>query len=437
MALERGARPDPAPAGVSALTPQGLVALQRSIGNAAVTRMLQARSSPGAGVLGGRPQAGDDVQRSAVHGVLGTAGHPLASGLRQEMEARLGADFSDVRVHADSGARRSAEQIGARAYTSGSHVVLGPEGGDKHTLAHELTHVLQQRHAAVAGTDHGDGLRLSDPTDRFEVAAEANARRVMSGATPARDVGPRHDEGGTSGSARPVAQLRRVDAVTGMIVSQNDHYAIRQNDGSLWALQGQAVHPALRLTHVSQDLFNNGAQYDQYQLNRVIVNDCLHTAEEIMNNAVGELRTQAGLHSTIAQNGAGPADFGAGYAPNIALAQNYPGPRNARATPAVGEAYLSIATTPPADFALSPYHAAAVVAVDGNDHVTLEAWAGPGTSAGAAASMYTVGGARSFHRHWAARYFPRGSGQLTVVLSPGNAGNLIALARPRPRNPNV
>ncbi|MFD4320757.1 DUF4157 domain-containing protein [Streptomyces sp. NPDC058548] len=120
------------------------------------------------------------VQRSAVHDVLNGGGRPLDEPVREEMEARLGADFSDVRIHDDSEARASAAEVGARAYTSGSHVVIGDGGGDKHTLAHELTHVIQQRQGPVAGTDNGSGLKVSDPSDRFEQAAEANATRVMS-----------------------------------------------------------------------------------------------------------------------------------------------------------------------------------------------------------------------------------------------------------------
>ncbi|BFO14740.1 hypothetical protein SHKM778_11280 [Streptomyces sp. KM77-8] len=55
-----------------------------------------------------------------------------------------------------------------------------------HTLAHELTHVVQQRQGPVAGTDHGNGLLLSDPADRFEREAETNAHRVMAGPAPVR-----------------------------------------------------------------------------------------------------------------------------------------------------------------------------------------------------------------------------------------------------------
>ncbi|MER7955853.1 DUF4157 domain-containing protein [Streptomyces sp. NPDC096030] len=158
--------------GASAPAPDTLAALQRTVGNAAVTRM---------------------VQRSSVHQVIGSRGQPLEPTLRGEMEARLGADFSDVRIHSDQAAQRSAADVGARAYTSGNHVVVGRGGGDKHTLAHELTHVIQQRKGPVAGTETGDGLKVSDPSDRFEREAEANAVRAMSGPEPAHDAHDAHD----------------------------------------------------------------------------------------------------------------------------------------------------------------------------------------------------------------------------------------------------
>ncbi|MFD7323275.1 DUF4157 domain-containing protein [Streptomyces sp. NPDC059875] len=124
------------------------------------------------------------VQRSAVHDVLRAPGRPLDDATRTDMESRLGSDFSDVRIHTDGAAKASAAEVGARAYTSGSHVVVGEGGADKLTLAHELTHVIQQRQGPVAGADNGAGLRVSDPADRFEREAEANARRVMSSPAP-------------------------------------------------------------------------------------------------------------------------------------------------------------------------------------------------------------------------------------------------------------
>ncbi|WP_344874886.1 eCIS core domain-containing protein [Allokutzneria multivorans] len=88
-----------------------------------------------------------------VHDVLRTPGLPLEDTARQVMEARLGKDFSQVRVHTDQQAADSAGAVGANAYTVGDHIAFAPgqyrpgsAAGDR-LLAHELTHVVQHRGA--------------------------------------------------------------------------------------------------------------------------------------------------------------------------------------------------------------------------------------------------------------------------------------------------
>jgi hypothetical protein len=54
-----------------------------------------------------------------------------------------------------------------------------------HTLAHELTHVQQQRRGPVSGTDTGTGVAVSDPSDPFEQEAEAAAQAVSGCGTGA------------------------------------------------------------------------------------------------------------------------------------------------------------------------------------------------------------------------------------------------------------
>ncbi|MFJ6380796.1 DUF4157 domain-containing protein [Kitasatospora sp. NPDC092039] len=202
----------------------GLLALQGTVGNAAVVQMLrraghgldeeQHRHGDGCGHEGFdgpavQRAAAPAVQRSSVHDVLRGPGRPLDQATRADMESRLGADFSDVRVHTGGAAKASAAEVGARAYTSGNHVVIGEGGGDAHTLAHELTHVIQQRQGPVSGTDNGAGLKVSDPSDRFEREAEANARAVMSRPAPraASDVQRSAGPGtGTAGAAEAPVQ---------------------------------------------------------------------------------------------------------------------------------------------------------------------------------------------------------------------------------------
>lgn len=64
--------------------------------------------------------------------------------------SRMGYDFSNVRLHTDSAAARSAQSINALAYTTGNDIVFN-EGQynpatdtGKRLLGHELTHVVQQ-----------------------------------------------------------------------------------------------------------------------------------------------------------------------------------------------------------------------------------------------------------------------------------------------------
>lgn len=206
-------------AGIGGMSPQTALALQRSIGNAAVSRLIEdSRHQHGAGCGHGQSTAdapAPPVQRSAVHDVLRSAGSPLDDSTRGDMESRLGADFSDVRVHDDGAARASAAEVGARAYTSGNHIVIGDGGGDRHTLAHELTHVIQQRQGPVAGTDNGSGLNVSDPSDRFEREAEANARRALSGSAPPAQRSVQRMTEETSSSSTPARpSLQRMEEET-------------------------------------------------------------------------------------------------------------------------------------------------------------------------------------------------------------------------------
>jgi hypothetical protein len=107
------------------------------------------------------------------------------------MESRLGHDFGDVRVHTDSRAHESAQAVGAHAYTVGRDVVFQRDRYDpssdqgRTTLAHELTHVVQQRSGAVDGTPAPGGIRVSDPSDRFEREAVSTAERAMVTPVPA------------------------------------------------------------------------------------------------------------------------------------------------------------------------------------------------------------------------------------------------------------
>ena len=143
--------------------------------------------------------ADEEESASPVHDVVGSGGgSPLDAGTRGTMEAAFGADFGGVRVHTDDRASRSAEAVGANAYTVGSDMVFrggqfnpGTPTGQR-TIAHELAHVVQQSQGPVDGTDAPGGVRLSSPSDRFEQAAESTADQVMNSVQ--RETAPEEEE---------------------------------------------------------------------------------------------------------------------------------------------------------------------------------------------------------------------------------------------------
>lgn len=82
-------------------------------------------------------------------------GQPLPASELSFFAARFGRDFGNVRIHADAQAAESAEAVNAQAFTTGQHVVFGPDKYAPGTtlgrklMAHELTHVVQQHPSSL------------------------------------------------------------------------------------------------------------------------------------------------------------------------------------------------------------------------------------------------------------------------------------------------
>ncbi|HET9626571.1 MAG TPA: DUF4157 domain-containing protein [Kofleriaceae bacterium] len=83
-------------------------------------------------------------------------------------------DVSGIQAHTGADAAASAREIGAQAYATGDHVVLG-EGRDLHTVAHEAAHVVQQR----GGVQLKGGV--GEAEDAHEHHADAVADAVVQG----------------------------------------------------------------------------------------------------------------------------------------------------------------------------------------------------------------------------------------------------------------
>ncbi|HEX7243199.1 MAG TPA: DUF4157 domain-containing protein, partial [Longimicrobiaceae bacterium] len=226
--VREGAGPVPAgfpavaAAGGAAGLPRGpgavstLVRMQRTMGNAAVQRLLVQRAGA-VGAAGG--PVPEEVERGISAARGGGAG--LGAAVRADMEAAFGSDFSGVRVHADARADALSRSLSARAFTTGSDVFFragefspGSLGG-RRLLAHELTHVLQQPASPARRA-----LEVGPADDAFEREADRAADAVASGAPVATSTGaagvqrfeaPVHESLDRSGTATNSGQAGRLE----------------------------------------------------------------------------------------------------------------------------------------------------------------------------------------------------------------------------------
>lgn len=167
---DRAEEPKREPAPAHALTK-----LAANAGNAAFARFAE----PGSGLLpGGRVHP--DVE-SAIAAARG-GGRALDAPVRERVGEALGDPLADVRVHADERADTLARSVSARAFTTGTDLFFArgeyrPQtaSGDA-LLAHELTHVVQQRGSPATGP-----LTVTDSRGALEAEAETMSRELTDG----------------------------------------------------------------------------------------------------------------------------------------------------------------------------------------------------------------------------------------------------------------
>jgi len=133
------------------------------------------------------------AEKTVQKGVRGS-GRPLAAETRERFESKMGADFSDVRVHTDPVADFAARSINAEAFTIGSNIAFtkGSYNPDSLTggelLAQELTHVLQQsddvsrsdqpvRRQSTGGADSEDRQPLKR---KVEIKVDPKPKKVIN-----------------------------------------------------------------------------------------------------------------------------------------------------------------------------------------------------------------------------------------------------------------
>jgi Domain of unknown function (DUF4157) len=153
-----------------------------------------------------------------VYEVLRSPGQPLDVATRAFLEPRLGYDFSHVRVHTDAKAAESARAVNALAYTVGNNLVFGLGQyvpgikTGKRLIAHELTHVVQQRGRQNVGLssveiqphEHASEKAAVSATDRVD--EQGPAIQVVD-----HPVQLMRQPGGTPGALKSVGNVVSYD----------------------------------------------------------------------------------------------------------------------------------------------------------------------------------------------------------------------------------
>ncbi len=187
---------------------------------------------PGGGSGGGG--AGDLVR------LPGSAGTTLPGPVRSDMEGRLGAHLGSVRVHTGPAAAAAADSLHAEAFTYTRDVFFGRGNYSPETprgralLAHELTHVVQQRAVPLAkrtpgrhgpghapapghGGTHGGALEADAEAFEAHVLGETlgRPRRVSIGAFRTEVV-----SGARDGRPVPVVESARLERLVSQAMRQ-------------------------------------------------------------------------------------------------------------------------------------------------------------------------------------------------------------------------
>ncbi len=169
--------------------------LRRQAAEAAEGVALPAASMSEAGMVQAQAEVGREggalsPELSGRIGAKRGGGQPLEATVRRGLEGVFGVDFAPVRIHADPEADALNRGVAAIAFTVGSDIFFRAgfyqphSAAGQHLLAHELTHVVQQRSGSLGtgggGNAGGGTLTVGAADDRHEGEAEATAQRVVA-----------------------------------------------------------------------------------------------------------------------------------------------------------------------------------------------------------------------------------------------------------------
>lgn len=191
-------------------------------------------SAPATSASLATPLAADGSAGAAPHDdpfALHLLGAPQPVPHRAQMEQLFGQDFSTVQSHVAAADALARTGTGAVAAARGETVLFSAPSPTPEQVAHELTHVVQQRQAGsrALAADRG----VSQPGDPAEVEAEQVAAHVAAHGVRATPVTVR---------VAPTAAVH-FDRASGIRVPRPDAPRVRDSDGETLVEYDRAERP--------------------------------------------------------------------------------------------------------------------------------------------------------------------------------------------------
>ena len=312
----------------------------------------------------------------------------LPDRLKAGVEALSGLAMDDVRVH-----RNSAEpaKLGALAFARGSDIHLAP--GQEQHLPHEAWHVVQQKQGRVPGMAQlKTGIQVNDDAFLEREAGEMGERALAS-------PHPRHEN--MKGQLIPrstaaVVQRFTLSAHGNWKYSENELYITAVSSTTTMYARTDATAPRASQKRGSETV--GKSRYDLYSPAFDVPEDCGSAMEAIM---LGRLPNPERADKSALTVFEGRLKFGLDFELNKTGGANTNLGKEAQADP--GQGFVTVRQNEKAGH---PHHAAAVVAEDGGDRITLEATAPPsGVSTESITPIYDMYGPKkqSFHATYATK----------------------------------
>lgn len=179
------------------------------------------------------------------------SGKAISGPVRREMEQLFDRDFSQIQLHTDSISATSATELGARAYTTGGHIVFAPGEYNPHStlgrrlIEHELSHVVQQS----VQPPKRESPRVSQPRSGWEGGLSMPRGRapIPEGLTPIvmRQHDPKHTRGHAGEQRLGFGSYRFENGwifVEGPSGRSGHHVTERGVDGIAYNVRTQELH---------------------------------------------------------------------------------------------------------------------------------------------------------------------------------------------------